>query len=142
MWLRHNLRNECGIVKVLDVEDFPFDPIIICSCLINVSQQVFILEIKFVKFLIVVLAFVVRRWVSQILLIHIFTGEISLKVNFGMHQQQILISIISPVWMLPSLILIRSLLSLFFHFCLIFKICLIFYVIRDFITIIFLIIII
>jgi len=144
MWLGHYLWYQCCIIKVFDIKDLPLYPIVIRSCLVYVGKQVFILKVEFVKFLVIVLIFIIWRWMRQIFLIlsvQILLREICLKINPRMHKEQVLVSIVCPMWMLSSLILITPLFSFLLHLCFFFNICLIFYVIYL-ITIIFLIIII
>ena len=61
MRLSHDLRDEIGLIEVLDVEDFPFHLEVFSGCIINIGEKVFVLEIQFVK-LFEIIKFIIVWW--------------------------------------------------------------------------------
>ena len=63
MGLCHDLRNKCVVIEVFNVHHFPFNLQVFACCLVDISHQIFILQIKSEIFLEVIEALrVFWRW--------------------------------------------------------------------------------
>ena len=72
MRLCQYLRDESILIKVLDVEHFPIHLVAVMSCLVNICEQVFVLEIQSPVFFIVVSFLIIFGWeVGSFDLLHI-----------------------------------------------------------------------
>ena len=61
MRLGENLRNKSVFIEVLDVENFPVHLITLMGSLIDISHQVFVLEVNSPEFSVIVLVFIILR---------------------------------------------------------------------------------